>query len=340
MMTSHRIHPSRRSIGVMIACVAAGTWLSATPPAAQPSTSLSDCPARQPVLRIAMGSGGESYSSHPAETRFSSTTFTRLHQMPLIGADPKEERIDAAYGAAESWSYLPGAKGMIVKLREGLTFNDGTPITAEDVAFSLALARSKFADPQISGTFEGIGVTAKVIDARTVQFDFAKGSPTFDIEISAAVFPLYVTSKAYHSNGEISAEAFDRFRAKPLAAGPYRVVGRQAKEFITLVADRKDPLLGCPVYDRIEVREVLETGTRMNQFRTGQFDIISGSRHLAHPAKGAGANVYYKAGRNIVRFYFFPTDRPHNVFHDVRVRQAAAYAIDYKLIAEAIWNGV
>ena len=131
-----------------------------------------------------------------------------------------------AYGIAESWSFLPGAKGMIVKLRDGLTFNDGTPITAEDVAFSLELAKSKFADPQISGTLAGIGVTAKVIDTKTVQFDFANGSPTFDVEISTTVFPLYVTSKAYHSNGEISQEAFDRFRAKPLAAGPYRVVSR------------------------------------------------------------------------------------------------------------------
>jgi ABC-type transport system substrate-binding protein len=141
------LHSSSLRIAILVAAVCAG----ATSVAAQPSTSLGTCPARQPVLRIAMVSGGESYSSHPAETRFSSTTFTRLHQMPLIGASPKEDRIDAAYGIAESWSFLPGAKGMIVKLRDGLTFNDGTPITAEDVAFSLELAKSKFADPQISG---------------------------------------------------------------------------------------------------------------------------------------------------------------------------------------------
>ena len=183
-------------------------------------------------------------------------------------------------------------------------------------------------------------MTAKAIDSKTVQFDFAEGSPTFDVEISTTVFPFYVTSKAYHSNGEISQEAFDRFRAKPLAAGPYRVVSRQAKEFIILVADRRDPLLGCPVYDRIEIREVLETGTRMNQFRTGQFDIISGSRDLLDQAKAVGASVYYKPDGNMVGFYFFQTYRKDNVFHDVRVRQAAAYAIDHKLIAEAVWNGV
>jgi peptide/nickel transport system substrate-binding protein len=227
---------------------------------------------------------------------------------------------------------------MIVKLRDGMTFNDGTPITAKDVVFSLELSKSRWADPQISGTLAGIGVKAKAIDKRTVEFDFANGSPTFDIEISAAVFPLYVTSKAYHSNGEISEEAFDRFRSKPLAAGPYRVLSRQARDNIILVADRRDPLLGCPVYDRIEIREVLETGTRMNQFRTGQLDIISGSRDLLAQAKAVGASVYYKPDGNMVGFYFFQTYREDNVFHDVRVRQAAAYAVDHKLIAEAVWN--
>ena len=47
-------------------------------------------------LRIATVSGDDSYSSHPAETRFSSTPYARLHQVPLFGADPREERIDAS----------------------------------------------------------------------------------------------------------------------------------------------------------------------------------------------------------------------------------------------------
>lgn len=312
----------------------------ASPTKAQTALSLADCPPRQPTLRIAMVSGGETYSSHPAETRFSSTHFTRLHQVPLIGADPLEQRIDAAYGVAESWSYLPGAKSMIVNLRKGLTFNDGMPITAEDVVFSLELNKSAFADPQISGTLAGIGVTAKAVDERTVQFDFRQGSPTFDVEISAAVFPIYVISKSYHSNGDISQASVDKFRAAPLAAGPYRVTARKAQESITLVADRKDPLLGCPVYETIEIREVLETSTRMNQFRTGQLDIISGSRDLLSLAKAAGANIFTKPHANMVGMYFFQTDRPDNIFHDIRLRQAAAYSIDHKLIAEAIWNGV
>ena len=85
--------PNANPLRLVVAIVIAASC-TATPLAAQQSTSLDTCPARQPILRIAMVSGGEIYSSHPAETRFSSTHFTRLHQMPLIGADPKEEGID------------------------------------------------------------------------------------------------------------------------------------------------------------------------------------------------------------------------------------------------------
>jgi len=306
---------------------------------AQTADSLASCPARKPVLRIATVSGDDHYSSHPAEMRFGSTLYARLANFPLFGADPKETKVDASYGVAESWEYLAGARGIRIKIRQGLTFNDGKPVTAEDVAFSVDLTASKFADPQISGTLRQIGVKPKVIDDRTVEIAFARGSPTFDLELSPLVFPLYVTSKAYHSNGEISQEAFDKFRATPLAGGPYRVVGRQAQQFITLEAVRRDPLLGCPLYDRIEVRNVSETGTRMNQLRTGQQDIVSGSRDLVAQAKKTGAAVYSRPDSNMIGFYFFHTDRPDNVFNKEEVRKAAAHAIDYKLLGETIFGG-
>jgi len=331
----------RRALPAGLSAAAFATVLSAvTPVIAADATSLSNCPPRKPVLRIATVTGDESYSPHPAEARFGSTHYSRLHQMPLFGVNPQETKIDPSYGVAESWKYLPKAAGLIVKIRKGLTFNNGTPITADDVVFSLNLSASKFADSQINGTLKGIGVKARALDKYTVEFDFAKGSPTFNLELSPLVFPLYVTSKAYHSNGTISQPAFDAFRSKPLAAGPYRVVARQAEQFITLAAARKDPLLGCPVYERIEIRSVPETGTRMNQFRTGQLDIISGSRDLVKQAKRMGATIASKPDANTIGLYIFQADHKDNVFKNVHVRKAAAYAIDHKLIAETIWNNV
>ena len=310
-----------------------------SPNPAAAAASLSGCPARKPILRVA-GVMTEEFSPHPVETRFASTHYSRLYLTPLFGSDPWEEKVDGNYGLAESWKFLPDAKGVEIKLRKGLTYNNGEPITAADVAFSIELFSSKFADDQISAALRGIGVKSEVIDDAALRITFAKGFVTFPQEFSTLVFPLYVTSKKHHSDGEISQAAVDRFKANPLAAGPYRVVSREAQRFIILEAARKDPLLGCPAYERIEIRNLPETGTRMAQFRTGALDIVAGNRDLIQQAKSVGAQVMEKPATNMIGLYMFHTHLDNNVFNDVRVRQAAAHAIDHKLIAEAIWKGI
>jgi ABC-type transport system substrate-binding protein len=124
-----------------------------------------------------------------------------------------------------------------------------------------------------------------------------------------------------------------------LASGPYRVTSRQSKQFIVLESARRDPLLGCPKYDRVEFRSLPETGTRMAQFRTGALDIVAGNRDLIAQAKSAGAQVAEKAATNMIGLYIFHTDVTENVFHDERVRKAAAHAIDHQLLADTIWKG-
>ena len=55
---------------------------------------------------------GFEVSPHPVETRFASTHYSRLYLAPLFGSDPWEEKVDGKYGVAESWTYLPGARGI------------------------------------------------------------------------------------------------------------------------------------------------------------------------------------------------------------------------------------
>ena len=322
-----------------LAPVLAGLITLTAPAMAQgaPDTSLASCPARQPVLRIAGVFSSESFSPHPVETQFASTHYSRLYLTPLFGADPFEENVDPRFGVAEAWTLLPGAKGIEIRLRKGLTFNNGEPITAQDVAFSLEMYQSRFAEDQVSAALKGIGIKTTVIDDYNLRIDFAKGAVTFAQEFSTLVFPIYVTSAKKH--GEVTQENVERFRADPLAAGPYKVASRQTQQFMILEAARKDPILGCPKYDRIEVRNLPETGTRMAQFRTGALDIIAGNRDLIAQAKSAGGQVVEKPATNMIGLYIFQTDIKESVFNDERVRKAAAHAIDYSLIADTIWKG-
>ena len=292
------------------------------------------------MLRIGGQLGNETFSAHPMENRFTSTLFSRLHQIPLFGADPQETKLDAAYGAAEAWEFQNDAQTLHVTLHDGLTFNNGTPVTAEDVAFSIDLAASDFADPQLSGVIRAFGAKGEVLGERELLINFKGGAVTFPTELSPLVYPLYVVSKQYHSDGAITQEAVDAFREQPLAAGPYEVVSREVQKGITLRAVRKDPLLGCPTYERIEVKNIPEAGTRMAQLQTGQLDMAEGNRDLIDQAKAFGARVTSKPAANLIGLYFFQTHLPDNIFRDVRLRQAATYAIDHPTLAKTIWKDV
>jgi hypothetical protein len=98
------------ALGVTAFSLASEPIALAQTPNVSSDPSLATCPARKPVLRIA-GVFTEDFSPHPVETRFSSTTYAWLHQVPLFGVDPWEENVDPAYGVAESWEFLPGLRG-------------------------------------------------------------------------------------------------------------------------------------------------------------------------------------------------------------------------------------
>jgi peptide/nickel transport system substrate-binding protein len=282
----------------------------------------------------------EAFSPHPMETRFSSIHYTRLHQLPLFGADPMETKLDPAYGAAQSWEFHNGATVLRVRLHPGLTFNNGDPVTAEDVAFSIEAAASEFSDPQLTGVMRAFGATGQVLGERELEIHFKAGAVTFPTEMSPMVYPLFIISKKHHLNGEISQAAFDYYREHPLAAAPYEVVSREVQRSMILKAARKDPLLGCPTYDRVEIRHIAETGTRVAQLQTGQLDVAEGNRDLIDQARAAGARVASKPAANLIGLYFFQTHIPGTVFADRRVRMAATHAIDHPTLAKTIWRDV
>src|SRR5688572_15731620 len=93
--------PDAASGGAQTASAAVGT-----------AGDLAACPARSPLLRVGGVFASEAFSPHPMETRFTSTSYTRLHQLPLFGADPLETKLDPAYGAAESWVFSDDARAL------------------------------------------------------------------------------------------------------------------------------------------------------------------------------------------------------------------------------------
>ena len=122
---------------------------------------------------------------------------------------------DAVYLlAADELTVSPDGLVFRFRLRPGITFHDGSEITASDVAFSLTTLKSK-GHPAYSSVLRDLA-EATAEDKRTVQLRF---QPTRGLDVPALAAAMPIFSEKYYSTrpfDETSLEA-------PLGSGPYRV---------------------------------------------------------------------------------------------------------------------
>lgn len=135
-------------------------------------------------------------------------TFASL--MVRSGDEP-----DAMYGLAAEWVET-SEDGLVYTfgLREGLTFHDGSPLSAEDVVFSINILKEK-GHPiirQLTRELDG----AALGDARTVKVSFKPGRAR-DVPLFVAGLPIL--SKAYYDKQPFEESTLN----VPLGSGPYKV---------------------------------------------------------------------------------------------------------------------
>ncbi len=109
-----------------------------------------------------------------------------LHQLyaPLIGFNPITGKTLPQEGLAESWEAV--GKVVTIKMRQGLSFSDGTPIRADDVIFSLSVAL----DPEVKAPVaDMLAVSSRLpdvtkVDDRTIQLEFPEPYPAIGYVLS------------------------------------------------------------------------------------------------------------------------------------------------------------
>jgi microcin C transport system substrate-binding protein len=122
---------------------------------------------------------------------------------------------DAMYGlVAETAEVAPDRKSVTFKLRPQARFSDGSPVTAEDVAFTLETLRTK-GDPSYELSMRDI-IAGEVIDPLTIRFSF-KGDNVRDLPVTVASLPVF--SKAYWQGKDFTEPKLE----VPLGSGPYKV---------------------------------------------------------------------------------------------------------------------
>jgi peptide/nickel transport system substrate-binding protein len=222
------------------------------------------------------------------------------------------------------------AKRLEVTLRDDVTFHDGSKLTTEDLKFSF------FDRPQADHKL-AIGAmipdlqAVEVLSPTTAVLVYSKPAPAAPIYL--AFLSGYILPKAYFQRvGE------EGFRAKPIGAGPYRLVDYERGSRIVLEAYDKY-WGGAPKIKHVTFEIVPEPSARVAAVESGRADIASQvplreALRLADKAGLSGKAYPYSE----VYMMQIPSYVP--VFQDENVRRAMHLAIDKKALSKAFYNGV
>jgi peptide/nickel transport system substrate-binding protein len=207
------------------------------------------------------------------------------------------------------------------KLREGVTFHDGTPFNADAVVSSVD-RMIRFISEEVtdnSGFYSTLAGATKV-DDYTVQIQTT--GP--DGVLPARMYWLKITAPG--------TESIDDLSDAPNGTGPYTFVGRETGVSIDLAAN-PDYWGGAPSIAAVHYEFVTEAGTRLAGLKSGRYDLIS---NLA-PNTVQEAPAY--AAQQGQEHPVIILDADDGITADVNVRKALNLAIDKQALADAIYNG-
>ena len=229
-------------------------------------------------------------------------------------------------GILEKVEWGPDKMSLIMKVRKGVTFHDGTGLTAEDVAFSFELMKSP------GNAYAGVWKKMETIEVKG-DYDIEVSLSKFDPSITAwlGFLDAFVVPKHYWEKvGE------EEFSKNPMGSGPYKV--KKYGNGVLELEAHEDYWMGPPQIKEVVFKEVLDPKSRAAEVEsltsdfTVQIDISDFSRLDSIPAlKGIRSYVTDVAMLFVAPYY--------EELADKNVRLALHYAIDKDSIVKNVLLG-
>ena len=212
-------------------------------------------------------------------------------------------------------------------VREGVTWHNGDPLTAEDVVWSL----SRVAKPETGSPIQFVWgkIENVVADGNRVTADVKEYDPTFFKWMS--FLTGYVMPKKYYE--EVGAEGFE---AAPVGTGPYMVEKFERNAFVRLKANEKY-WGGAPEFKSVTIKFVTDAASRVAEVESGNSHVtleIPYEEYDRLKAKDGLAGVAEPIS-DIGMIFLNDIE----AMTDPNVRKAAAHAIDKGLIIDRLLSG-
>ena len=240
---------------------------------------------------------------------------TLLYYSPDGTKDP-EPRI------AESYEISDDGLDYTFHLRDDVTFHDGTPVTADDVVFSIELYKaSEYQGSQIS-----MLSSVEATDEHTVVCHLDAPYSPF---LQGICSPM-IASKAYYESSE------DDFVNNPIGSGPYKFVSRAKGSNIKLEAN-EDYYRGAPEIKEVTFEVIPDSSTKAIALQTGEVNFAEIDSATKPQLEANPAITIAEVPTSSFSYIAMNTEK--EPFNDVKVRQAINYAIDRDNLVAVCYDG-
>lgn len=250
-------------------------------------------------------------------------TIQSLYKAVMAQFIDQNANLDLKPDLLTEWSWNADKTKISLTVRSGAKWHDGTPITAEDVAWSIRRA----ADPKTGNPIQFVwGKLANVkASGDKVTADVKEYEPA--IFKWMAFVTGYVLPKAYFE--KVGAEGFER---KPIGSGPYKVDEFVRGSHVRLSAF-KDYFGPKPVFETVIIKFTTDPSSRVAEVESGRSDLtLEVPYEEADRLKAKGFGVSVSPVSDIGMIFLTNVEPMTND----KVRQALAMAIDKKGIASKL----
>jgi len=228
---------------------------------------------------------------------------------------------------ATAWKVAPDGLTATFTLRQGVKFSDGSPLTADDVVFSLTRAIDQ--KGSWGFLFSPVKSVTKV-DDKTVRLNMSE--PFAPLLPALSTFAGSIYSKANFEKWGKEANQH------PLGTGAFILESWQKGSQLSLTKNPNYWQPGKPKVDRIVMRVVGDDNTRVLQLQSGQVDIIDFvPPNQVQPLTAAGLQIQKVDGTATLRYTLNETVKP---LDEANVRCAMAHAIDRAAVAKNLYFGL
>jgi len=275
---------------------------------------------------LTMARNADATNLDPYQTQDDPSIFTDLQiydRLVKLSSDGKTFQPELA----TKWSFSSDGLSGTFTLRDSVKFSDGTPMTADDVVFSLTRA----VDPNAAwGFLFGPVTNVTKVDEKSVKIETS--TPFAPLLAALSTFAASIYPKAQYDKYK------DQMAQHPLGSGAYQLASWDPGNQLVLTKNPHYWQAGKPHLDKIVLKVIGDDNARVLQLQAKAVDLIDNVTPAeVSPLKTGGFQVFQVPGGQLQFIRFNHKVTP---YQDPNVRCALSYAADRETMAKDVYFGV